>query len=67
MNQGKTGVLELLDRKVSVIAPRLEQLTILPPLWQANVNFIQENYLLLSSTYINFEFIEEKTANITYR
>ena len=67
MNQGKTGVLELLDRRLSVITPRLEQLSILPPLRQANVDFIQGNYLLLSSTYINFEFIEKKTVNFAYR
>ena len=56
---------ELHERGISVIAPRLEQLPILPPLWQANVDFMQGNCLHRPSSSMNFEFIETQTVSFS--
>jgi multidomain signaling protein FimX len=58
---------ELHERGISVIAPRLEQLPILPPLWQANVDFMQGNCLHRPSSSMNFEFIETQTVSFSSR
>ena len=54
---------ELHEKGISVIAPMLEQLPILPLLWQANVDFMQGNCLHPPSTSMRFEFIKTRTAN----
>ena len=54
---------ELHEKGISVIAPMLEQLPILPLLWQANVDFMQGNCLHPPSTSMRFEFIKTRTVN----
>tara|TARA_B110000858_G_scaffold89711_2_gene103757 strand:+ start:21974 stop:23362 length:1389 start_codon:yes stop_codon:yes gene_type:complete len=54
---------ELHERGINVIAPMLEQLPILPLLWQANVDFMQGNCLHQPSSSMNFEFIETQTVS----
>ncbi|PCI75245.1 MAG: hypothetical protein COB20_13310 [SAR86 cluster bacterium] len=56
---------ELHERQISVIAPMLEQLPILPLLWQANVDFMQGNCLHQPSSSMDFEFIETRTVCLT--
>jgi diguanylate cyclase (GGDEF)-like protein len=53
---------ELHERGISVIAPMLELLPILPMLWQTNVDFMQGNCLHPPSTSMNYEFIETRTV-----
>lgn len=55
-------IVELHEREISVISPMLEQLPILPLLWQANVDFMQGNCLHPPSTSMNYEFIETQTV-----
>ncbi|MBL4580582.1 MAG: GGDEF domain-containing protein [Gammaproteobacteria bacterium] len=52
---------QLHKRGISVIAPMLERLPILPLLWKANVDFMQGNCLHPPSPAMNFEFIETRT------
>jgi EAL domain-containing protein (putative c-di-GMP-specific phosphodiesterase class I) len=54
---------ELHEKGISVIAPMLGQLPILPLLWQANVDFMQGNCLHPPSTSMRFEFIKTRTVN----
>ena len=54
---------ELHKKGISVIAPMLGQLPILPLLWQANVDFMQGNCLHPPSTSMRFEFIKTRTVN----
>ena len=55
-------IAQLHERQISVIAPMLEQLPILPLLWQANVDFMQGHCLHQPSPALNFEFIETRTV-----
>jgi len=58
---------ELHERGIRVIAPMLEQLPILPLLWQANVDYMQGNCLHPPSTSMRFEFIETRTVSFGSR
>jgi len=55
-------IAELHERKISVIAPLLEKLPLLPLLWQAHVDFMQGHCLHQPSSSMNFTFIETQTV-----
>ena len=63
----KSLIEELHERGIRVIAPILEQLPLLPLLWQANIDFLQGNCLHAPSTSMNFEFVETQTVNFDSR
>lgn len=70
VNQAKLATLltlveELHKRQIQVTAPMLEQLPILPLLWQAKVDFMQGNCLHQPSTSMDYEFLETRTINYT--
>ena len=56
---------QLHERKIRVIAPMLEQLPMLPLLWQSNIDFMQGNCLHQPSSSMDFAFIETRTVSFT--
>ncbi|MEX0964668.1 MAG: GGDEF domain-containing protein [Pseudohongiellaceae bacterium] len=53
---------QLHDRRICVVAPLLERLTIAPLLWQAKVDFLQGNCLHQPSSTLEYEFLETLTV-----
>lgn len=58
-------VTALHKRQISVIAPMLERLPILPLLWRSKVDFLQGHCLHQPSASMNFEFVETRTVCLT--
>ena len=55
-----TMVKSLHARGVLVIAPMIDQIELLPLLWQASVNFVQGNCLQQPSARMDFSFVQDE-------
>jgi len=47
-----------------VIAPMIDQINLLPLLWQANVNFVQGNFLQEPSDKLDFSFVQDEELTL---
>lgn len=56
-------VAELHARRIGVVAPMLEQLRLLPPLWQAGADYLQGHCLHRSEEAMNYKFMQSLSVN----
>ena len=59
----KILVKELHQRKISVIAPLVEQLSLLPLLWQSNIDYFQGHCLHRPATSMQHKFVETRSVS----
>jgi len=55
---------QLQSQSIRVIAPMIEDIELLPLLWQANVNFVQGNCLQQSSEHLAFGLFQEQEISV---
>ncbi len=60
-----TTVKSLHARGVLVIAPMIDQIELLPLLWQASVNFVQGNCLQEPSARMDFSFVQDEEITLS--
>lgn len=59
-----TTVNALHAKGLLVIAPMIDQINLLPLLWQANVNFVQGNFLQEPSDKLDFSFVRDEELTL---
>lgn len=59
-----TTVNALHAKGLLVIAPMIDQINLLPLLWQANVNFVQGNFLQAPTDKLDFSFVQDEELTL---
>lgn len=59
-----TTVNALHAKGLLVIAPMIDQINLLPLLWQANVNFVQGNFLQAPTDKLDFTFVQDEELTL---